>query len=390
MLEFIWRCFLVLLAVGAGYLALPHLLAPLIDRFANRVRAHPPYEIRENARNVHAQLFVADLHSDPYLWNRDLRKRHTYGHIDVPRLIEGNVSLQTVGVATKIPWGLNFESNSAGSDMLAALVVVQGWPFRTWGSLLHRSLYHAERLQDMVAQSPDKLLLVKGSGDLDRLLARRESNPGALGFLLGLEGAHALEGNLDNLDLLYDAGFRMLGLVHFSDAEAGGSAHGLQKGGLTPWGRELVQACEGRKIILDLAHASEQLIADVCALATRPLLVSHTGVYGTCESPRNLSDESVRCVAASGGLIGLAMFEEAVCGPGLRDTARAMAYVADLVGVDHVAIGSDLDGAITAPVDVSGLPLLTEALLDFGFTTDEITKIMGRNALRFLRETLGA
>lgn len=379
---------ILLLFLGAVYLTLFRLIAPLIDRLLNRVSQHPPYRARAEAAALHRQLFVVDLHSDPYLWNRDLSRRHRYGHVDVPRLVEGHVALQTVGIAARIPWGLNFEHNANNSDMLAGLVLAQRWPRRTWRSPLQRALYHTQRLHELVAASPERLLLVASRDDLDELLARRRRDPQALGFLLGLEGVHALEGDLHNLDLLDEAGVRLVGLVHFFDNKAGGSAHGLEKGGLTPWGRNLIRDCEARGLTVDLAHASPQLIADVCALSTRPLLVSHTGVRGTYDSLRNLGDDAIRCVAASGGLIGIALFQEAVGGPTLADTARAMAYVADLVGVQHVGLGSDYDGAIRAPVDSSGLSLLTQALLDAGFASEEVAAIMGGNALRFLQETL--
>lgn len=368
--------------------ALIHGAAPLIDRLLNRVQQQKKTTVREETAVLHHQLFIADLHSDPYLWNRDLRRRHHYGHIDLPRLIEGNVALQTVGVAAKIPWGLNFESNAGNSDMLAALVVIQNWPVRTWRSLHQRALYHAERLHTMIAQSPDDLLLVRRAQDLDALLARRRSNPAATGFLLGLEGVHALEGELAHLDELYAAGFRLLGLTHFFDNEAGGSAHGLQKGGLTPFGRDLIRAAEAKKMTIDLAHASAQLIEDVCEIATRPVIASHTGVRGTCDTQRNLSDRHLRLIAESGGLIGIAFFDMAVCDATITAVVQAMRCVANQVGVEHVAVGTDFDGAITAPIDAGGMPLLTEALLDDGFTAEEVAQIMGGNVLRFLRETL--
>ncbi len=368
--------------------ALAPLLAQLVDRLLNRVMHSPPYDVRPDTAVFHNQLFIADLHSDPYLWHRNLRKQHTYGHIDVPRLIEGNVALQTIGVATKTPWGLNFDSNPDGYDMLTTLIILQGWPLRTWQSLYQRALYHAQRLHNLIAQSPDELLLIRSADDLDTLLARRQQNSRTLGFLLGLEGVHALEGDLSRLDELCDAGFRLLGLAHFIDNDAGGSAHGLQKGGLTPFGAELVRVAEAKKMIIDLAHASPQLIEDVCAVAQRPLLVSHTGVCGTCDTPRNLHDRHLKMVAASGGLIGIALFETAVGEPTIPAVVRAMRYVADLVGVEHVALGSDFDGAITAPIDASGLPLLTEALLEADFTPEDVYKIMGGNALHFLRDAL--
>lgn len=141
-------------------------------------------------------------------------------------------------------------------------------------------------------------------------------------------------------------------------------------------------------MVLDLAHASPRVIDDVWEMTTAPVVASHTGVRGTCDNQRNLSDDHVRRIAATGGLIGIAMFETAVCGNTLDDTACAMRYSADLVGVDHVAVGSDFDGAITAPIDASGMALLTEALVGQGFTEEEIAKIMGGNVLRVLREVL--
>ncbi len=170
--------------------------------------------------------------------------------------------------------------------------------------------------------------------DLDDLVARRQKRPITTGFLLGLEGIHALEGNLAHVDGLFAAGFRLLGLTHFFDNEAGGSAHGRQKGGLTPFGRDLIQAAEAKGMTIDLAHASAPLIDEVAAIATRPLIVSHTGVRGTFDSPRNLSDDHIRLVAETGGLIGIAFFEMAVGEGGITAVVQAMRYVANLVGVE--------------------------------------------------------
>src|SRR5690606_9614838 len=99
-----------------------------------------------------------------------------------------------------------------------------------------------------------------------------------------------LEGRLENIDRMYDAGFRIMGLTHFFDNEVGGSAHGLEKGGLTPFGRRVIGRLEEKKMLVDLAHASRALIDDVLNMAERPVLVSHTGVEGTCPGPRNLTD----------------------------------------------------------------------------------------------------
>ena len=388
MLTFIRRGVIVILFLLAAFYGIPRIIAPLIERLLNRVRLRPPYQVQEETRTLHKQLFIVDLHADPLLWKRDLLQRSRYGHVDFPRLAEGNVSLQVFAAATKIPVTINFESNPARSDLLVPLTLIQAWPRRTWYSLLQRALYQAEKLQEFISQDPDRLLLIKNRNNLDQLLAGRESEQPLIGALLALEGVHALEGDIANLDVLYYKGFRMIGLAHFIDNEAGGSAHGRQKGGLTPFGREIVLQVEQKRMVLDLAHASAQLIDDVLNLATAPLIVSHTGVRGVCDSPRNISDDHVRGIAATGGLIGIALFEETVCGTTIDDTARTMRYVADLVGVDHVALGSDYDGAITAPMDTSGMVLLTEALLTQDFTADETAKIMGGNALSVLQSIL--
>ena len=229
---------------------------------------------------------------------------------------------------------------------------------------------------------------MRNAADLDRLVEAHRQNRQVVGGFAMLEGVHALEGKVKNLDRLYDAGVRVIGLAHFFDNEAGGSAHGAEKGGLTPFGRDVVRKVQEKHMILDLAHSSPQVVDEVLAMTQAPVIVSHTGVRGTCDSIRNLTDEHVRGVAATGGVMGLAMFDTAVGATDLDATARAVRYVADLVGVEYAAIGGDMDGTITAPVDVSGSPLLTEALLRQGFTEKEIAMIMGENALRVMRKIL--
>jgi len=130
------------------------------------------------------------------------------------------------------------------------------------------------------------------------------------------------------------------------------------------------------------------MIDDVLALATTPVVSSHTGVKGTCDNQRNLSDRQIRGIARTGGVIGIGVWNTAVCGKNAVAMVRAMKYVRDLVGIDHVALGSDFDGAVNAMFDVSGLSLITEELMNQKFTEEEIRKIMGENVVRVLLETL--
>ena len=182
----------------------------------------------------------------------------------------------------------------------------------------------------------------------------------------------------------------MIAPVHFFDTAFAGSAHGVGKGGLTPAGRALVAGLERRSMLLDLAHASEKTLDDALAIARRPVVVSHTGVKGTCDNPRNLCDAHLRGVARTGGVIGIGFWETAVCGLGPDAIARAVRHAVSVAGIEHVALGSDFDGAVSTPFDAAGLASLTEALMAEGFGDADIARIMGANAIRVLQGALPA
>ena len=372
------------LLLALGFFALPSFL----DYRMNSTADHGPYQASAAARALHRQLWIADLHDDALLWQRDPLQRHSYGHADLPRLLEGNVGLQVFAAVTKTPRGLNYTSNAADSDNITPLVIAQRWPRATWNSLLQRALYQSQRLQQAERDSQGLLQIVRSREELRQALARRNPEQPSLAAILATEGLHPLEGQLENVDVLFEAGYRIAGLTHFFDNELGGSAHGLEKGGLTPFGREMVKRLEQRHMLIDLAHASKPMIDDVLAMATRPLLVSHTGVAGTCPGPRNLSDEHLRRIAAGGGLVGIGYWDGAVCATSVDAIIKAIRYSVDLIGVEHVALGSDFDGTIHAPFDTRGLVLLTDGLLKAGFSAEQITAIMGGNVQRLLLQYL--
>ena len=377
---------ILLLLLGAFFFVLPGQLAKRLNVALNR----PPYLASERAVELHKKLLVADLHADSLLWNRDLLDRSDSGHVDVPRLIEGNVALQAFTVVTKTPyvWKMNIERNDDKTDNIKILAIAERWPTATWGSLTERALYQASKLRDTAARSGGKFTLITSSAELSGYLDRRITDPHITAGFLGIEGAHALDGKLDNIDRLFDAGFRMMAPTHFFDNDIGGSAHGVEKGGLTNKGKEMVRRMESKRMIVDVAHASAKTIDDVLAIATRPVFVSHSGVRGTCDNQRNLSDEQLNGIARTGGVIGIGYWETAVCGADAQAIAKALRYAANLVGVDHVGLGSDFDGAVKTPFDTSGLVQITDALIAEGFSDEEIGKIMGRNVLRLLIQNL--
>jgi microsomal dipeptidase-like Zn-dependent dipeptidase len=232
------------------------------------------------------------------------------------------------------------------------------------------------------------LSLIRSAADLDAFLARRAADPSLVAGLLAIEGAHALDGEVANIARLDAAGFRMVGLAHFFDNDFAGSAHGVAKGGLTVAGVEVVAELERRRIIVDLAHASTATIDAVLAVATRPVVASHTGVRGVANNARNLGDEQLRGIAATGGMIGIGFWPAASGGGDAASIARSIAYAVAVVGADHVGLGSDFDGAVPTPFDVSGMSLLTAALIAEGLDEDTIAAVMGGTAIRFLREAL--
>ena len=356
-----------------------------IEASMNRIDGQPPIPVSADARALHQTLQIVDLHSDTLMWQRDMLDRAERGHMDLPRLKDGNVALQLFSSVTKTPRGQNYDGNSGDTDNITPLVIAQAQPVRTWGSLLERSLWHGTKLDRAVAGSQGKLAKVGDPAALDALIAARQGGKGPVGAMLTIEGLQNLEGDLKNLDKLHAAGFRMAGLTHFFDNDVAGSMHGVKKGGITPFGWQVVARMEELGMIVDIAHLSHQGLAELLPRVRRPVVSSHGGVQATCKTNRNLSDDEIRAVAKTGGIIGIGYWDGAICDTSPRSAARAMKHVRDLVGIQHVALGSDYDGATTVRFDTSELVQVTQALLDEGFTADEIRAVMGGNALRVLR-----
>lgn len=354
----------------------------------NPVGDRGPYIVPDDIQAFHDSLLIVDLHADQTLWDRDLLERVGYGKVDLPRLQDGGVDIQVFSVVTKVPSNRNYEANTADSDQVTALVIGQLWPMRTWGSLLERALYQSEKLHRAEGRSED-LVIIRTRADLEQFMVDRADNPSLVAGVLAIEGMHAMEGDLANYDPIFEAGFRMASATHHFDNAISGSAHGVTGDGLTAMGQELIDRQVETGMMVDLAHVSPQTVDDILARSDVPLVFSHGGVQGTCPGPRNLSDEHVLTMHARGGVIGIGYWPTVLCGDSIDDIVRAMRYVRDLTGsVESIALGSDFDGTVQTPFDTAGLALLTEALLDGGFTRDEIRAIMGENALRVFLQTL--
>jgi len=369
---------LVAWVVGIGALLVA--LGWNIERFTNGVDGAPLPKVSLAVARLHNASLVADMHADSLLWPRDLAKRSWTGHVDVPRLRIGNVALQVMTIVTRFPVTANItRTDPRWPDAITLLAVTNFWPPSTYTSLADRALYQARKLDQLVENDPH-LVRIRKRADLEQVVKARTSDADWVGILLGIEGAQALDRG-SALDEVYRAGVRLIGLAHFFDNDYAGSAHGIEKYGLTPAGRNLVAGMEKRGIAVDLAHASPQTIDDVLAIARRPVVVSHTGVKGTCDNERNLSDDQLKRIAATGGVIGIGFWPTAVCGNSVEQIVKAIQYAVKLAGVEHVALGSDFDGGVSAPFDSSQLNEITQGLVDAGMAESSVKRVLGQNVL---------
>jgi membrane dipeptidase len=306
---------------------------------------------------------------------------HT-GHVDLPRAEAGGLTGGCFAVFTCNPF-------RGADDFYSVDYGVPADPERT----RTEALAQVALLVRIERAASGRVRIARSVADLD--------GPG-LAAVLHLEGAEPIDAGLDALDVLHAAGLRSLGLVWSrANAFATGVPFGFPGSpddgeGLTAAGRALVRACAERGVLVDLSHLNERGFWDVAGMHTAPLVASHSAAHALCPSPRNLTDEQLRAVAASGGLVGMPFHVGFVRADGRDDpdtplsaVAAHAAHVADVAGVETVALGSDFDGA-TMPrdlPDVAALPALHAALAAEGFSPAELELIARGNWRRVLGAT---
>jgi len=382
------KIILVLIAIpiflGAIYLFSP----PLdVEKYFGPTASSDDSENTVAAPYALGNLFVADMHADTLLWRRSLAERSDRGHADLHRLMDVNVGLQVFMSVVEAPDDVNADSIKQEGDQITSVALLDKWPYQTLGSYKERALYHASKLFRAADSSNGKLKVLLSQEDLVTGKRNWRAKDSPLLAILGLEGAHATEFKVANVEELFDAGFRSMGLAHYSDTEFAGSSSGMQKHGLTDTGKALIKKMNAIGMIVDVAHLSNRGIEDVLNISERPVYSSHTGVSATCAKARNLPDPIIKKIAQGEGLIGIGFFAGAICGNALKDIVGAIKHVRDLVGSEYVGLGSGWD---VAPLVISptGLPDLTQALLDQGFSEKEVRDVMGRNIVRFFLENL--
>ena len=425
------------------------LIEQAIDRSVNAVYDDPALGIAGPDDADFAQAaFVADLHADTLLWNRDLLEPGRWGHVDLDRLAEGGTNLQVFAVVThtpvlgRAPKDARLQPGAAARrepkcisaenfSPIGLLQFVQGRPVSNWFNMEARALHQAERLKDAAARSADpsrdgpRLSFVATADDIARLAATRPEDRQESGALLAREGAHWVSEDPDDaraaVDRLYDAGFRMVAPTHrFGNALAASSEGCDQKAGLSDAGKAFLKHAESKGMVIDLAHISDNGLLDAIKLLDEPVVVSHAGLRFDCpaaEAPehhcvpiRGLTEVGVRAVAKNGGVIGTGYWPQAV-GFGVARIAAAMRsahetlsaepFASEMAALrpgydpaDHLALGSDFDGAVKTPFDAAGLDELIAELRRPDtqgrryFSDEDIRKMLGLNAWRVMARRL--
>lgn len=336
----------------------------------------PPASV--DAAAVHAAAPVADLHAHPalnaYYLRRDLGREHRgparwnplRQQIDLPRARAG---------------GLRVLTNCA-----YAPAVLPVRPFRA-------AIGAFQALEDLCARNPALAQVARRRGDVGGILAA-----GKLAVIHAAEGGHHIEGSLEKLEQLAARGLRYLTLTHFihngiaQPAELPGRFYfGVLRGppGLTEFGRQVVRRCEELGVLVDVTHCSDRSFADVLSIASKPVVATHTGFRKFRRTERNLTDEQLRLVARSGGMVGVITWNDLLGGDSIDHMADSIVHGALVAGPDHIGIGTDFDGWVPSASgirDARRYPALTETLSRRGFTDTELTGILGRNYLKLLGE----
>jgi len=304
---------------------------------------------------------VVDLHCDTILdihsGERRLDQRSAKGHIDLPRLKDGGVDVQVfaVYIAPKL----------AGRGPARARELI-------------------ETFRGVMAANARQITHVTTVEGIER--ARRE---GKIAAVLSIENGDALGGDPKLLDEFYQHGVRMLGLTWNPSNALGDGALGRQHGGLTDLGRAVLRRMEELGMVVDVSHLSEGSFWDAVKATRGPIIASHSNAAALHQHPRNLTDEQLRAIAGRGGVVGVNFYAGFLGEATLPRVLDHIEYMVKVIGVDHVALGSDFDGIPQAPVgleDASKMPNITAGLLSRGFTPEQIHKILGGNALRVFKQ----
>jgi len=322
------------------------------------------------AKQIHQKAIVFDGHCDTILeimnHKRNLEKKSTDGHLDIPRMKEGGIDVQFFAVFIE--------------DIYK--------PERS----LKRTLQLIDCFYREIEKNQDDISLVTNYNQIEEA-----NRAGKIAAILSIEGGEALEGDLGVLRVLYRLGVRLLTLTwNQRNQIADGIGESRTGSGLTEFGLKVIDEMNDLGMLIDVSHLSETGFWDVIKRSKTPIVASHSNCYALCPHPRNLKDEQIKVLADKGGVIGITFVPNFLSQEKrkttVKDVVKHIDYLVEKVGVDCIGLGSDFDGTGDLPLGLEGvdkIPNLTEELLDRGYKEREIEKILGGNFLRVFKEVVG-
>ena len=370
----------------------------------------PAVVLTDAARELHHASLLFDGHNDlPWALREqgttsfetfDLTAEQPQLHTDIPRLRAGGVGAQF--------WSVYVPAATAAQ-----------------GTALLETLDQIKLVRRMLARYPETFALALTADDVERIRAE-----GKIASLIGVEGGHCIENSLGTLRRLYELGARYMTLTHSKNLDWADSATDDAKhGGLTPFGEEVVREMNRLGMLVDLSHVSPDVMQHALRITTAPVIFSHSSARAIADHPRNVPDDVLRRTADNGGVVMVNFFSTFVVPDSatrslrraevetelrerfpdeeefqralqrwdeqhpsragtIHDVVDHIDHIVRVAGIDHVGIGSDYDGVSRLPAqleDVSRYPLITQELLNRGYTPPQIRKILGENVLRVFR-----
>ncbi|MBD3377540.1 T9SS type A sorting domain-containing protein [candidate division KSB1 bacterium] len=323
-------------------------------------------------QTIHSHALVVDLHNDilekvAVTPSYQLGDRHLYFHTDIPRLQEGGVDVQ----------------------FFAVWVDPSQYPHTPFAV----AMSYIDLLYDQAERNPETLALATTPAGVLSAVQQQK-----IAAVIGVEGGHAIEEDLDNLIRLYDAGMRYMTITWNNSTPWAISAQDRASHiiGLSDFGKTVIRTMDSLGVIIDVSHTGIKTIEDILATTQHPIVATHSGARALHNHYRNLRDDQIIAIANTGGVIGVVFYPpfltKSYQNAGIREVIDHIQYIVDLVGIDHVALGSDFDGISRVPIgleDVSDFPDLTWALLKEGYSQQEVEKILGGNFMRVFEQVCG-
>lgn len=324
--------------------------------------------LKESYLDLHYDALLVDTHND-FIWQVykkgvDFGKDNRSTQSDLPKFIEGGVDVQVFAI-----W-------------IPTNKVRQSYSF-TKGQI--------DKLRNIESENNEQFEIADSFEDMKKILEEKK-----VCGLIAIEGGTAVESNLDNINEFFDLGVRYISLTWNNSNNIGVSAQDESKrgkrGGLTEFGFEVVKRMDEVGMLIDVSHLSGGAFWDVIETTKNPIIASHSNCYAIHPHYRNITDEQIKAIAKGGGVVMINFSTGFLGGSTVNKIVEHMDHIKELVGVDYIGIGSDFDGGINAPVDLSDAtqyPNLTKALVENGYTEEEIRKILGLNFIRVFKQVCG-